>query len=235
MATIQLGGGVASIRGSIGGWVFSRNAGGDYIRNRAIPTQPGSAQQNAVKALMSQLTNVWATTLTIAQRDAWRSYAEAVELPNSQGIYRNVGGLAMFIRSNLPRLQESPIGLPRVDSGPTTFTLGDYTAPIAGVASAATQQLSVGFTEADDWVGEDEAAMLVYMSRPQNPAVTFFKGPYRLAGSILGDSVTPLTTPQLFDSPFTFVEGQKIFARFNVTRADGRLGTEFRDGVTAAA
>lgn len=235
MATIQLGGGVASIRGSIGGWVFSRNAGGDYIRNRAIPTQPGSPEQNAVKALMSQLTNVWATTLTDAQRSAWDSYAAAVELPNSQGIYRNVGGLAMFVRSNLPRLQASPVGLPRVDSGPTTFTLGDYTVPIMGIPSAATQDVDIGFTTTDDWVGEDEAAMLIYLSRPQNPAVNFFKGPYRLAGFVLGDGTTPPTSPATITVPFTFVAGQRVFGRFNVCRADGRLGSEFRDGSTAGA
>lgn len=235
MATIQLGGGVASIRGAIGGWIFSRNKGGDYIRNRAIPVQPGSAEQNAVKALMSQLTNVWATTLTDAQRSAWDSYAEAVELPNSQGIYRNVGGLGMFVRSNLPRLQASPVGLPRVDSGPTTFTLGDYTAPVMGVPSAATQDVAVGFTTTDDWVGEDEAGMFVYLSRPQNPAVNFFKGPYRYAGVILGNATTPPTSPETISCPFTFVAGQKIFARFNVCRDDGRLGTAFRDGNTAGA
>lgn len=235
MATIQLGGGIASIRGAIGGWVFSRNKGGDYVRNRAIPTQPGSGPQEAVKSLMSQLANLWSGTLTAAERAAWDAYAYAVELPNSQGVYRNVGGLAMYVRSNLPRLQADPVTLPRVDDGPVDFTLGEYTLPDVGNASEATQLIGVTFDNTDGWANEDEAAMLVYVSRPQNPAVNYFKGPYRFAGKILGDSMTPPTSPATLAAPFPFVDGQRLFARVNVTRDDGRLGTDFRDTTLAVA
>jgi hypothetical protein len=235
MATIQLGGGVASIRGSIGGWVFSRNAGGDYIRNRAIPVQPGSVFQNAVKAIMAQLTNIWSGTLDDVERAAWDAYAAAVELPNSQGIYRNVGGLAMYIRGNLPRLQASVTSFPRVDVGPTEFTLGDYTAPDVTLASEAAQTVGVAFDPLDGWANNDEAGMLIYLSRPQNPAVNFFKGPYRFAGKIDGDSITPPTSPATIDSPFPIVEGQKLFFRANVTQADGRLGSEFRGSTPVIA
>ena len=235
MATIQLGGGVASIRGSIGGWVFSRNGGGDYIRNRAIPVQPGSVFQNAVKALMSQLTNLWSSVLTEDQREAWRSYAAAVELPNSQGIYRNVGGLGMYVRSNIPRLQASATAFPRVDDGPVDFTLGEYTAPDVTLASEAAQTVGVAFEPLDGWANEDESGMLIYLSRPQNPGVGFFKGPYRFAGKIEGDGVTAPTSPATMPVPFPIVEGQKIFYRANVTRDDGRLGTDFRGSTIAVA
>lgn len=235
MATIQLGGGIASIRGSIGGWTFSRNAGGDYIRNRAIPIQPGSSFQNTVKALMSQLTGLWSTFLDAGQRAAWAAYSEAVHLPNSQGIYRNVGGLAMYVRSNISRLQASATSFPRADEGPVEFTLGEYTAPDVTLASEAAQTVGVAFDNTDAWANEDEAGMLIYLSRAKNAAVNFFKGPYRFAGKIEGDSVTAPTSPATINSPFPFVEGQKLFARVNVTRADGRLGSDFRSGTIAVA
>ena len=219
-----------SLSGSVGGITASHNRGGTYFRNRAIPTNPNTPQQATVRGLMAQLANLWNDTLTSAQRTAWDEYAAAVLLPGPNGDPRNVGGLGQYVRSNLPRLQAS---LPRVDLGPSILNLGDYTIPTIASVTAATDLLSLNFTEADDWVGEDDAAMLVYTSRGQNATINFFKGPYRFAATILGDSSTPPTTPASVALAFGVAVGQKTFIRVTVTRADGRLATQFRDVIVA--
>lgn len=222
---------LAEASGRVGGLIFSHNAGGPYIRAAGTVTNPNTPQQTAIRDILSQLASLWVSTLTEAQRDAWALYAENVSLINRLGSPINVAGLNQYVRSNVPIIQS---GFARQDAAPTIFDLGDFTAP--GVqGQEAGQDLSVLFTDTDDWVGEDDAALLIYASRPQNPSINFFRGPYQFAGSIDGDGITPPTSPGSVDSPFFITEGQRIFIRSRVIRADGRVSSEaFFQGVVAA-
>lgn len=213
------------LSGSLGGIVASHNRGGPYFRNRAIPVDPGSVFQLVIRGFVSALTSLWLNTLTPAQRAAWDLYALNVLLPDPLGDPRNVGGLNMYTRSNVPRLQAA---LPRVDAAPTVFNLGDYTNPVVGSPTEAGQTVPITFTPADDWANEDDAGMTVQISRPQNPSINFFKGPYRFGNVILGDSAIPPVSPANVVAPFAFVAGQRLFVEAKVTRADGRLSATFR-------
>lgn len=224
MAVIKFGGGVASASGSVGGTTYSHNRGGPYMRSRVVPTNPGTPKQIAVRSILSQLTSLWLSTLTAIQRISWDTYAENVLLPNPLGEPRNVGGLGMYVRSNVPRLQS---GLPRVDTAPSIFNLGAYTEPAIGGITAPTS-ISLSFDNTDAWANEDDAAMLVYGSRGQNVSINYFKGPYRVAGLVVGDAITPPTSPAAITSRFTLVAGQRAFVRAQVTRADGRLSADWR-------
>lgn len=230
MAIFTPAGGIGSISGSTGGIVFSRNRGGPYTRRRAIPVNPGTPQQSAVRSFMSQLTSLWGNTLTAAQRAAWDTYALNVPLPNALGEPRNVGGLGMYIRSNVPRLQAAQT---RIDDGPTVQNLGDYTAPTVDSVTSVGEVIVLSFDALDDWANEDDAAMLVYTSRAKSPTINFFKGPYRFAGLIAGDAVTPPVSPFPIVGQFPVAVGLQTFIRVTVSRADGRLSAEFRTGGTA--
>lgn len=217
--------------GSIGGITYAHNRGGMYTRARATPTNPQTIRQTEVRNRMSQLTNLWVNTLTDAQRILWDAYASAVPLPDRLGEPRNVGGLGMYVRSNLARLQA---GEPRVDDAPVIFDLGDFT-PITSPTANDSEALGAAFTNTDDWAGEDDAAMLVYGGRPVNPTINYYTGPWRYAGKIQGDSITPPTSPFSVTSQFTLIEGQKVFFRVQVTRADGRYSTSQKVSATVAA
>lgn len=222
----------SEMSGSIGGITASHNLGGSYFRNRVIPTNPNTPQQQTIRSLVGQLTSLWLNTLTAAQRLAWETYAANVPLLNVLGEPINVTGLNMYVRSNVPRVQA---GATRIDAGPTTFNLGDFT-PITVVnATEAGQTFDVGFEAADDWAGEDDAHLLVYASRGQNASINYFKGPYRFAESVDGDSATPPTSPATMAAPFAFVAGQRLFFRGQVSRADGRLSLSQRLFQAAAA
>lgn len=217
--------------GSIGGITYSHNAGGQYTRVRRTPTDPGSQPQFTIRSIVGALVNHWVDTLTTAQRNAWATYAANVPINDVFGDPRHRSGINHYVRSNVPRIQA---GAPRVDDGPTIFNLGSYTLPTI-TASESTQEISVAFTVADDWVDEDDSYLIAWSSRPQNPTINFFKGPYRLLGSVEGDSAAAPTSPEAIASPFAFVEAQKLFAKFNVSRADGRLSLVTRNFCTAAA
>lgn len=210
--------------GSIFGLTASRNKGGNYFRQRQIPTNPNSPQQQAVRGIVGDLSNLWVNTLTAAQRTAWADYAANVPLINRLGDPNTVPPLSQYVRSNTPRVQA---GQARVDDGPTDFTLGSFTNPSFGVDATA-DEVDVTFDNTDPWATEDDAFALVFCSRPQNASINFFKGPYRFAGVIAGDSGTPPTSPTAIALPFAAVAGQRVFVKFSVSRADGRLSQVFR-------
>ena len=219
---------IESGSGSVGGLTLSRNRGGMYLRGRAVPTNPNTPFQQAVRSAAAQLASLWRNVLTADQRAAWDLYAENVELPNSLGDPRNVGGLGMYIRSNVPRIASGEADLVRVDDGPIIFNLGDVGALEVISATAATDVVSFGFTDTDEWVDEDAAGLLIYTARAANPSINYFKGPYRFAGAVLGDSTTPPTTPAAIDAAFNIDVANKTFVFARVSRADGRLSTPFR-------
>lgn len=210
---------VTQMSGSVGGITGAHNQGGLYFRARALPTNPASAEQAAVRNALTILTSRWSSTLTAAQRTAWNVYNDNVTLVNRLGDARHIGAIGHYLRSNVPRLQA---GLAAVDDGPTTFDLGSFTAPSGQFADADTET-QFTFDNTDAWANETGSAMLVYTSRSLSPAINFFKGPYRLAGSIAGDDTTAPSSPASLTSSFTGVSGNNMFAQVRVTRADGRL------------
>jgi hypothetical protein len=217
--------------GSVAGSTYSRNRGGQYVRVRATPTNPQTEFQVAVRASMQQLTSRWNTVLTGAQRESWDTYALNVPIPDTLGDPRNVGGIGMYCRSNIPRLQAS-LGL--IDNAPTQYNLGTFTPPSWGNVDASDGTGDVTFTPADPWASTAGGAAFVLVSRGQNPSVNFFKGPYRFAGVILGAG-TPPTSPAEITLPFPVAAGQKVFAQIRIQQADGRLSAPLRFPSVAVA
>lgn len=216
--------------GSIGGMTYSHNKGGLYVRARTIPVNPATPFQEIVRNATAFLTDAWITLLTPAQRLGWETYAANVTIPDRLGAQMNLPPISHYVRSNVSRMQQ---GLPRVDAAPVSFTLGGFTSPTFTYVQA-TSSIVVAFDDTDLWVDKDDAAMLVYVSREQNPTIKYFKGPYRLAGAILGDALLPPTTPATIVSPFPAAVDNLVFARVRVTRDDGRLSLDFRDFATSA-
>ena len=209
----------AQASGSIAGTVFSRNAGGMYVRSRANPTNPNTGAQQAVRDAMRNLVFAWSNTLTNAEREAWNSYAFNTPTLNKLGESTHKTGQQMYLRGNIPREQA---GLVRANAAPTTFDLGDFTPVTTIVADASADTISVAFSDSDLWATTNDCAMLIYQSRPQNATRNFGKGPFQLATKIDG-SPTPPTSPEVFSSLFPLSLGQKVFLQIRVSMADGRL------------
>jgi len=221
---------VTQASGSVGGLTFSHNQGGLYMRARSIPVNPNTAQQQAVRNFMSQLVAAWNDSLSAGQRATWDLYAFNTPVTSKLGEPINLSGLNMYVRSNVPRLQA---GAARVDTGPSVFNLGSFTEPSFSL-DTANDEGDVSFTDTDDWANEDDAFALVYFSRPFGPAINYFKGPYRFADTIDGNSTTAPTSPAAITLPFPVEAAQQVGMKFSVSRADGRLSSPFRSRTTAA-
>lgn len=207
--------------GKIGGAVYSHNRGGNYIRNWRTPTNPNTAQQQAVRNAMSQLQTRFAQTLTAAQRAAWAVFAVNVPVVNTLGDSINLTGQQWYIKSNVLRLQAS---VAAVDAGPTVFELATLTLPVPTITAAGTT-VSLAFStgaSTDQWANEAGGYLLLYASRPQNPTINYFKGPYRFAAKVTG-AASPPTSPAVITLPFVSgPTGSKQFFRAVAVRADGR-------------
>lgn len=205
----------------------SRNRGGMYFRARAIPTDPNTPAQATIRAILGMLTNRWVDILTPGNRTRWNMYAANVPLIGPLGDPITVSGLNMYVRSNTPRVQ---LVTTIIDQGPSTFDTGVLTPITIDTLSEAVQQFNVNFTEADLW-NVANGHLLIQQSRPLNPTIDFFRGPYRLAGTVNGIDVTPRTLP----TEFPFVEDQRMYFRVRASYADGRLTQPQFVGPVAAA
>ena len=221
---------VTQVSGSIGGMTGSHNRGGLYFRARAIPTDPNTPAQAAIRAIFGALVQRWEDVLTIVQRRDWIIYANQVPLTGPLGDPVIVSGMNHYIRSNTARVQA---GVAEVDDGPTTFNLGNLSQVILNSAVEATQLLSFSFTGADNW-NAPGGGLISFIGRPQNLTINYFRGPYRFA--TFSDGAIPQVTPIAVTSPFAFVAGQRIFARLAATYPDGRYTqTAFVGPVVATA
>ena len=205
--------------GKLGANVFSHNRFGAYLRLGPNVTNPNTIYQQAVRTILADLVAAWADSLTAEQRASWETYATNVAMTNRIGMTIFCTGVNHYVRSNVPRLQ---IGATRIDDAPTIFNLGE-----AGIFNVfglqVPTEVSVGFDVEQEWVDEDNSWLILQVSRPQNPTINFFNGPFRLSGWLEGDSVTPPTSPAIVATPFPFVQGQRVYVRARVSRADGRL------------
>ena len=210
---------VGSLSGSLGGFTASRNAGGPYIRRRAIPIQPNTAGQQDVKARLSALSAAWASDLTQAQRTAWNTYGTNTPILNALGETILLQGRSWFVGNNVARLRA---GLARVDAGPTTFGLPELTLPTMDADNGPS--IDIGYTNTDSWATAVGGALLVQASKQKSPTVFFFKAPFLYVGRVNG-AVTPPTSPAAFTAglPSALTAGNAVWVRVRGATADGRL------------
>lgn len=220
----------SAVSGSVGGLTYSHNKSGMYTRARAIPTNPATTQQQAIRNFNSALVAAWSNSLTATQRGNWEIFAANMPVTNPLGAVHHLSGQNWFIKNNVARLQS---GLSVVTAAPSIFAAAVLTTPGITSVTAATDVAVITFTNTDEWAGNAAGGLLVYTSRPQNAGRSFFKGPYRFAGRIAG-AATPPTSPQNINLAFPVSVGQKVFFRFIAVQADSRISASLYLNATAA-
>lgn len=217
--------------GSVGGATFSRNKGGLYIRSRAIPTNPNSTGQQAMRAYVSALSAQW-KVLTAAQRTAWGVYAANTPVINAIGASVLNTGFNWFVACNSLRLRAGEIV---VTNAPTTPGLTGLTAPTAVAISAASQYLTASVTATDSWAIDSGGGVSWQMSKPLSAGVDSVKYPVRYAGTTVGDTTTPPSTSGNISVPFAVVANQKVVVRVTAYKGDGRISAPITTLVTVGA
>lgn len=187
---------ISRMSGSMAGITGSRNRYGMYLRSKALPVNPNTSLQQLIRGYFAAASNAWAATLTVAQRAAWTVYAEAVTVKNSLGDNTVLSGNAMFARCNVPRLQA---GKAIVADAPTSMLDAILTPPVSTVIEPGIAgDLSIAFTNTDDWATAVGGGLNVYAGPPLAPSIGFYKGPYKYLGTIAGALVPPTSPNTVF-------------------------------------
>ena len=209
--------------GSQASTTASRNRFGQYNRTRAMPTQPRTAAQIAVRSSFADISARW-KTLTDEQRAAWGTYAGTVPLTDSLGQTYYLTGHQTFTSVNRSLTAASLAGV----SVPPAI---GAVAPSASVAVSDATISALALT-----LGESALAgnAIIYSSPPRSPGVTF-NGDYRQVANTELD-VTGDTEIELFDTlaaRFGALRvGQKYFLKVIEVSTTGVASQEQRLVVT---
>lgn len=122
MALIKLSSfGITAISGKAGGSVYSRNRGGEYVKNFVMPTNTFSEARQAVRAVFGAISSGW-RLLTSSQRNSWVEAAPLYLRTNTFGDQKQLSPHALFVGQNqnlanadLPMIDE--IGAPQGTNG----------------------------------------------------------------------------------------------------------------------
>lgn len=223
-----------TMSGSLGGMTASRNRGGQYFRQRVVPTDPNSTAQALVRGYMAAAVEYWGQTLTSFQRDAWGVYAANTPTTDSLGQELVLTGQQMFIRSAVVRARA---GEAFVDDAPTAYDRGQ---PPAGIQLTIGGEVnSIGIDGSDllsataTLMGgaSDDGDVVLQMGRPVGPAVNFYAGPYRFVNaSAIAAAATSVALTATDKSLWPYTEGvvgQRRPIRACIAYDDGRVSTPF--------
>lgn len=208
MATVLYGNGVADLRGSINGNVFSRNGNGAYIRNRTTPTNPQTSKQIAVRSKLAYYSTAW-RGLTNAQREAWATAAPAFPYTNRLGQPSVYSGQQLFMKFNQQGSQIGITDLYVTPPSPATFPI----TTLGAVTTTLTNSVLTAFTVAFTQIGSASDFTFEIFVTPglsagiSNPGT----GKFRLLKTLVADDPSPMDLKTaylaLFGSP---AAGSKI-------------------------
>lgn len=95
MALIKFGMMMTDARGKLGGQVFSKNRGGNYVRTNVVPNNPQTSLQGSIRSMFATISSRW-SQLTEVQRAGWQAQVQKFERTNVFGDRKVLSGKALF-------------------------------------------------------------------------------------------------------------------------------------------
>lgn len=230
MAKVLYGNGVADMRGSVAGNVFSRNANSAYIRNRTAPAQANSEAQQSVRGLFGTIARSW-RGLTEAQRASFVAQAQNYPFVNSLGQTFYLTGAQLFYKVNNAMQQ---IGQPAINTmvAPVEI-IGIESVDLAFTISPIAFTATVNFTDGTTTVPAGQALVLQATAaqslgkyRPKRP--DFRNIDVITTGSAADINIIPLYTA-VFGVP---EQGKKVFVQaYTVSLVTGMAAKAVYKGI----
>jgi len=115
MAKVTYGPNIVDARNKCGSVVYTRNRGGQIIRNKVTPHNPKSTAQQTIRTALTSIRKRWSYTLTDAQRAAWSSLQTQLTLSDVFHQAKSLTGDLWYCKLNL---NLSLIGKPIIDTPP---------------------------------------------------------------------------------------------------------------------
>jgi len=192
--------------GSQAGTTRSHNRFGQYARTRAIPVNPRSTQQGAVRARLSANAAAW-RALTALQRAGWSDLAQSMNRSDALGQSYNLTGFLAYVSVNNNNVAA---GNATVSDAPALTTPSAILTSVITLTAAA---LSVAYTVTPLGAG---ARLFSYVSA-QRSAGRNFEGDYRLIAVSAAAAASPANLFAAYQAKWgTPVVTNKVFFAFRV-------------------
>lgn len=187
--------------GSQAGTTASRNRFGQYFRTRAIPVNPRSTQQGAVRARMSANSAGW-RALTSAQRAGWTDLGLSMTRSDSLGSSYTLTGFQAYcsVNNNNVAAGNSVVSdAPSLVTPPTILT---------STITLAAASFSIAYTPTPMPTG----SRLFSYCGPQRSAGRSFESDYRLIAVSAAAAASPANILSAYTAKFGVpVTGNRIF------------------------
>jgi endoglucanase Acf2 len=192
--------------GSQAGTTASRNRFGQYKRTRAIPVNPKTTQQMAVRARMAANAAAW-RTLTAGQRAGWADLGISMTRSDALGSSYTLNGFLAYCSVNNNNLTA---GNAIVADAPGLVT---PSAVVTAVLTLTAASFSIAYTVTPLPAG----ARLFTFCSPQRSAGVAFEGDYRLISVSAAAAASPAVVLTAYTAKFGVpIVGNRIFVSLQV-------------------
>lgn len=236
---------IGTLSGSVDGVVASHNRGGAYLRERVVPVDPMTDQQQLCRDALADQAAAW-NALGEPGWSQWRAYAPHRLVVNRIGDRKSLSPRNAFLQWTVPHRQKNLI----LDTGaaapdpypPLNLTIPDLPQPpvfeITGARTFTISWMSSGWEAlaADNGL----TGIVIHLSRQQAPQTMWFRGPFRHVYWLESDEDTPpappfeVTLPSVAPVDFPdFVLGNRYFFRARLFWENHPNGRVFQSDVLA--
>jgi len=217
-AKVKFGSIIVGMRGKIGGHVASRNRGGDYLKTKVTPNNPGSVDQVTQRNHFTASAQAW-KGLTAAQRLDWNSATQNFVGTDIWGDAKVLSGFQLFCRLNnyLRTIGQSVITSPPVPAAVPAFTSFTMAASTGGGTITLTFAPAIGATE----------SVILKATPALSQGVSFVKSELRIVDILTTADTSPHDCATEWIAKFGTIAAQntKLFATMqNIVDASGLPG-----------
>jgi len=205
--------------GSIAGNTWSHNKGGQYVRQRRIPTNPNATKQQAARTLLATLSGNWAA-LTTTQQGEWDNWGAINPVVDALGLTFNRSGQQAFVGLNARLIGAGG----SVSVTPPVTTAPDQLASVSAVATSPST-IAVTFTATPLGAGE---RLYLWQTLPGSAG----RNPNFNQARLVGYSAAAGASPATFTSPYPGLVNQQSNLYVGRMDANGQISVPQKLRVT---
>ena len=219
---------ISEISGKIAATIFTRNRGGNIIRNRRTPINRRSVLQSVRRQGLGNLASSW-RGLTEGQRGSWNGATGNFPYQNTLGETKFLSGEQLYIQFNQNLLL---IGQATIQTAPAPFAFATFVTSLTGAAGI--QALSLVFTPTPLTANNYFNVFATPNLSPGIAAPNASK--FRYLETVDPADTSPVDILASFTALFgAVVEAQKVFVEIRPVANTGQGGTPLRTSAVIAA
>lgn len=222
MAKVKFSALVSEMRNKLNGSVFSKNRGGNYLRNKVTPVNPNTSRQTAVRSALAGFASGF-RALTAAQIAAWNAAVSSFPYTDIFGDVKTLSGIQLYIKLNM---NLTTAGQSAISSPPAPVGVD----PLTSAAAAAAAGGAKTFTFAATPVPAGHT-LIIECTPSVSPGRTFVKNQYRFIKAVAAAATSPQTITTEYNAKFgDVVTGEKVFMRgYLVNNTTGEVSLSLSD------